>query len=68
MERRILATHNSRDFPSILREWAETQRPHRGCIVSSVPTNAYGEMERRFGRWFALYPTQDEWVDLAVFL
>ena len=27
-DERILVTHNTRDFPAILREWAAAQRPH----------------------------------------
>jgi predicted nuclease of predicted toxin-antitoxin system len=32
-ENRILVTHNVKDFPDILRDWAEEGRPHSGCIV-----------------------------------
>lgn len=32
-EQRILVTHNIRDFPSILREWAAVQRSHAGVIL-----------------------------------
>ncbi len=67
-QRRLTVTHNSHDFPDILREWADAGRRHHGCIISAVPTNAYGEMERRLERWFQLYPSQDDWIDRAVFL
>jgi hypothetical protein len=30
---RILVTRNSRDFAPLLREWAETDRHHAGCIL-----------------------------------
>jgi hypothetical protein len=32
-ERRVMITHNSHDFPDILREWAEAERSHHGCIT-----------------------------------
>lgn len=65
---RLMITHNTNDFPDILREWAEAGRRHHGCIISTLPTNAYGEMERRFDRWFQLYASQDDWTDRVVFL
>ena len=37
-------------------------------VISFVPTNAFGEMERRFARCFELYPTQADWIDRAVIL
>ena len=67
-QRRITLTHNTHDFPDILREWADAGRLHHGCIISTVPTNAYGEMQRRLERWFRLYPSQRDWIDRAVFL
>ncbi len=67
-QRRLTLTQNSHDFPDILREWADAGRRHHGCIISAVPTNAYGEMERRLERWFRLCPSQDDWIDRAVFL
>ena len=30
---RILVTRNSRDFAPLLREWAEADRHHAGCIL-----------------------------------
>lgn len=63
-----MVTHNFHDFPDILREWGETGRSHHGCVISHVPTNAYGEMERRFGRWFGQFPGQADWIDRAAFL
>jgi Domain of unknown function (DUF5615) len=65
---RLFVTHNTHDYPDILREWAETRRPHHGCLLSTVPTNDYGEMERRFTRWFERFPEQTDWIDRVVFL
>ncbi len=67
-ERRVVITHNVHDFPDILREWAEVGRSHHGCILSFLPANAYGEMEKRFARWFREFPAQGDWIDRAVSL
>lgn len=67
-EGRVTITHNTADFPGILVAWAQAGRSHHGCILSHVPTNAFGEMERRFGRWFDRFPTQRDWLDRAVHL
>jgi hypothetical protein len=66
--RRLLVTHNTHDFPDILGEWGEAGRSHNGCIISTVPTNAYGEMGRRFTRWFEQFPSPRDWIDRAVYL
>lgn len=65
---RIMITHNVHDYPDILRDWAEAGRSHHGCILSHLPTNAYGEMDQRLQRWFQRYPRAREWTDLAVSL
>jgi hypothetical protein len=67
-QRRILFTHNVHDFPDILRFWAEAGRSHHGCILSFLPTNAYGEMLRRFDRWFQQFPSPEDWLDRSVVL
>ena len=67
-ERRVTITHNTADFPDILVAWAEAGRSHHGCILSHLPTNAFGEMERRFDLWFDRFPTPDDWLDRAVHL
>ena len=67
-EQRIVITHNVADFPNILAEWAAAARSHHGCILSELPTNAYGEMKRRFERWLDQFPTPKDWLDRAVHL
>ena len=67
-ERRLMITHNVHDFPDILRDWAEAGRSHHGCILSFIPTNAYGEMIRRFDRWFQQFPSENDWIDRVVIL
>lgn len=67
-EQRIMITHNLADFPDILNEWAAAARPHHGCILSHLPTNAFGEMKRRFALWFSRFPAPDDWLDRAIYL
>lgn len=67
-ERRIMITHNLADFPDILAEWAVAGGSHHGCILSALPTNAFGEMKRRFELWFGRFPTPGDWLDRAVYL
>lgn len=67
-ERRILITHNVRDFPDILGDWAHAGRSHHGCILSHLPTNAFAEMTRRFDRWFTRFPNRHDWMDRAAHL
>jgi hypothetical protein len=67
-QRRIVVTHNVHDFPDILRAWAEAGRSHRGRVLSFLPTNAYGEMIRRFDRWFEQLPTPGDWIDRSIAL
>lgn len=67
-EQRIMITHNLADFPDILGEWAAAGRAHHGCILSALPTNAFGEMKERFQLWFGQFPAPDYWLDRAVYL
>ena len=68
-EERILVTHNIRDFPSILREWAEAQRSHAGAIlVYGIDHSEFELITRGIERWLEVYPDPDDWLDLAVVL
>lgn len=69
VEQRILVTHNIRDFPAILREWAEAQRSHAGAIlVYGIDHSEFKLVVRGIERWLELYPEPAHWVDLAVVL
>lgn len=68
-EERILVTHNVRDFPGILREWAAEQRPHAGAIlVYGIDHREFELIGRGIERLLELYPEQQRWTDLAVVL
>ncbi len=68
-DRCILVTHNVRDFPSILREWAAAQRSHAGAIlVYGVDHREFELIVRGIERWLELYPEPARWIDLAAVL
>ncbi len=68
-ERRILVTHNIRDFPGILREWAAAQRSHAGAIlVYGIDHSEFALIVRGIERWLELYPEPERWIDLAAIL
>jgi len=68
-DRRVLVTHNVRDFPSILREWAAAQRSHAGVIlVYGIDHSEFELVARGIGRWLELYPQPSSWTDLAAVL
>jgi hypothetical protein len=68
-EHRILVTHNVRDFPDILREWAAEQRSHAGAIlVYGIDHSEFELIGRGIERWFELNPEPASWTDLAVIL
>jgi predicted nuclease of predicted toxin-antitoxin system len=65
-EQRILVTHNIRDFPAILREWASAQRSHAGVIlVYGIDHREFELIIRGIERWLQLYPDPARWIDLA---
>lgn len=68
-DRRILVTFNVRDFAPLLRQWAEEQRPHAGCLLLvGVAQHEFGVMLERISAVVEGRPEQEEWVDRALFL
>lgn len=68
-EQRILVTHNIRDFPGILRDWAAAQRSHTGAIlIYRIDHREFGLVARGILRWLSLYPEPAQWIDLAAVL
>ena len=66
-EKRILVTHNIRDFPNILREWGAAQRSHTGAIlVYGVDHREFNLVIRGIRRCLESYPEPTDWIDLAV--
>jgi predicted nuclease of predicted toxin-antitoxin system len=68
-DERILVTHNVRDFPGILREWAAAQRSHAGLVlVYGIDHSEFELVARGVERWCQLYSDPSRWIDLAVVL
>lgn len=68
-EDRILITFNVRDFAPILRQWAEEQRCHTGCLLLvGIRQNAFAVILDRISAVLEARPKQQDWVDRALFL
>lgn len=66
---RILVTRNSRDFAPLLREWAEADRHHVGCIlIWSLAHHEFGAIIRGVTGLLADRPDPKQWQDLTVAL
>lgn len=64
---RILVTHNIRDFPAILRDWAAAQQSHAGVIlVYGIDHREFDVIERGIQRCVELYPESASWHDLVL--
>jgi len=64
VEERILVTHNIRDFPAILREWAAAARSHTGAIlVYGIDHREFDVIVRGIERCVELYPDPGDWAD-----
>lgn len=64
---RILVTRNSRDFAPLLREWAEANRHHAGCILLwTLAHNEFGAIVRSITQLLEDRPETEEWRDLSV--
>lgn len=68
-EDRIVVTRNSRDFAPLLREWAEADRHHAGCIlIWTLGHHEFGAIIMRIDRLLLERPDAEQWRDLAVAL
>lgn len=66
---RILVTRNSRDFAPLLREWAEADRHHAGCIlIWTLGHHEFGAITSGVSRLLQERPDPDQWRDLAIAL
>ena len=68
-QRRILVTRNSRDFVPLLREWAEGDRHHHGCIlIWTLSHSEFGKIVSGVARLLEERPAAGVWRDLCVAL
>lgn len=68
-EGRILVTFDVKDFPVIVRRWAEGGRSHAGCaIVVGIDHGEFGAVLRVVARELAARPDQASWRDYTCFV
>lgn len=68
-EERILLTHNVKDFPDILRDWADEGREHTGCILLvGVQLDQFGQLIRSIEAALASGPSQQDWCNRSLFV
>jgi hypothetical protein len=68
-EERIFVTFDVKDFPVIVRRWAEAGRAHAGCaIVVGIDHGEFGVILETIARELAARPEMDAWTDLTLFL
>jgi len=64
-----MVTFDVKDFPDILRRWAEAGRPHCGCvIVVGIDHGEFGAALEALEETFKDLPDQEAWKDRASFI
>jgi hypothetical protein len=68
-EGRILLTFDVKDFPVIVRRWAEAARGHAGCaIVVGIDHGEFGTILEVIEGALRARHEQADWADLTLFL
>lgn len=68
-ENRLLVTRDSRDFAPLLRQWAEADRHHSGCIlIWTLGHHEFGAIIEGVDRLLGDHPDPLHWRDLTVAL
>jgi uncharacterized protein DUF5615 len=68
-EGRIFVTFDVKDFPVIVRRWAEAVRRHAGCaIVVGLGHDEFGAILDAVGSQLSTRPEQHDWIDYTVFV
>ena len=68
-EGRIFLTFDVKDFPVIVRRWAEAGRTHAGCaIVVGIDHGEFGAILEAIALALAARPQQAGWTDLTLFI
>jgi Domain of unknown function (DUF5615) len=69
VQERIFVTFDVKDFPLIVRRWAEAGRAHAGCaIVVGIDHGEFGAILDAIARELSARPRQADWTDLTLFL
>jgi len=68
-EKRIFVTFDVKDFPVIVRRWAETRRVHAGCaIVVGIDHGEFGATLNAIAHQLTVRPKGADWTDLSLCL
>jgi hypothetical protein len=68
-EERIMVTFDVKDFPVIVRRWAEAGRAHAGCaIVVGIDHGEFGAILETIAAGLAARPDKSSWANLTLFL
>jgi Domain of unknown function (DUF5615) len=68
-EGRVFVTFDVKDFPVIVRRWAEAGRAHAGCaIMFGIDHGEFGAIIDTIARELVARSHQADWADLTLFL
>lgn len=68
-EERIFVTFDVKDFPVIVRRWAEAGHEHAGCaIVVGIGHGEFGTILKAIGGQLSARPEQHEWKNYTLFV
>lgn len=68
-EGRIFVTFDVKDFPTIVRRWAEAGRDHAGCaIVVGIGHGEFGAVLDAVGGQLKARPNQNDWNSHTLFV
>jgi Domain of unknown function (DUF5615) len=68
-EGRIFVTFDVKDFPVIVRRWAEAAREHAGCaIVVGIDHGEFGAILEAVETQLTARPEQGDWNDRTLFV
>ncbi len=68
-EDRLFLTFDVKDFPVIVRRWAEAGRAHAGCaILVGIDHGEFATILDTIARALSERPQQVDWTDLTLFI
>ena len=68
-EERVMVTFDVKDFPAIVRRWAEVGRSHAGCaIVVGIDHGEFGTILRALEKLFEERADPSEWCECTYFV
>jgi hypothetical protein len=68
-EGRVMVTFDVKDFPVIVRRWAEAERRHAGCaIVVGIDHGEFGAIICAIEQVLRAKPQQADWANYTLFV